>query len=390
MSALNETNFPSVFPTESVSEEKKKPKQPVLPPKYMRYKVFSYWLINQLKEKEIINEESTKQVHDLVGLFSDVESQTEFYKQFESEFFKETKKTMTKEISIHNKPPKKTSSKKTKADNENKPKVSRKKKTQEVEVIVSNVSEQDDLYNQLIAPQVSSPSKEINLSNDSEVLPLPPLPPVKEDKPKKSTKKSKASSVEESIVEPFNQPNELIPLTPQKETKSLDEPTAPNAPKKSSKKSNTSSVEVSTDETSKQPDELTSQKESKAKKPQKTPKEPKVPKEPKTPKKESKAKKEPKTPNAPKKSKKSDVLIEEEMNSIEEETQPNRPQTPILPENKAEDEDDEETLTLKTAIVNGKEIFYDPNDGCVYDINTQEVIGIYDINTHTITDAIEE
>ena len=392
MSAFSETNLPSILPPVSVSDEKKKPKKPVLHARYMRYKVFSYWLINQLKEKEIINEESVKQVHDLVGLFSDVKSQTDFYNQFELDFFKETKKTMTKEISAHNKPPKKASTKKTKADNENKPKVSRKKKTQEVEVIVSTASKQDDLYNQLIAPPVSSPPKETNLSNESEALPPLPLPPVKEDKPKKSAKKPKSSSGEESTVEPSKkQEDEIIPLTPQKEAKSLDEPTAPNAPKKPTKKSKSSSAEESTGETAKtQPDELTPQKEAKSQKEPKTPKETKAQKEPKTPKKESKTSKEPKTPNAPKKSKKSDVLMEEEMDSIEEETQTNRPQTPILPENEAEHEDDEETLTLKTAIVNGNEIFYDPNDGCVYDIDTQEVIGIYDITTHTITDVIEE
>jgi hypothetical protein len=137
--------------TTAPATQQKKTKPLALQSKHLRYKVFGYWLLNQLKDKEHINTDALTEIYNTIEFYSSVEAQTELYNQFDKEFFNESKNSMNKQIKSHNNPPKKETAKKTKANgDETKPTGQRKKKTQEVSVVAP--TPEDDLYNLLIAP----------------------------------------------------------------------------------------------------------------------------------------------------------------------------------------------------------------------------------------------
>jgi hypothetical protein len=334
---------------QNVKEKKTKP--PVLSAKFMRYKVFSYWLVNQLKEKDLVNAEAINEVYNTIEFYSPIESQTELYTQFEKEFFKESKKAMTKEITAHNKPAKKRTPKKTGNTDEAKPKNQRKKKTQEVAVIAPS-SDQDDLYNQLILPPMppSEPTPSIVEQPPSNEL----IEPTKVTKPK--AKKPKSEESEESN-EAENPPKEKKTKAKKSKSEEATEEAIPketeNPPKEKKTKAKKSKSEESTEVKAKE-----------------SPKE----KNPKS----KKSKKSEESPEKP-------DLIELSTSSVINQLPSQKDQ--ILEEETFE-EDEEETIEAKTAIVNGKEIYYD-SDGIAYDIESN-IIGKYNPITNIFTEEIDE
>jgi ribosomal protein L12E/L44/L45/RPP1/RPP2 len=134
MSAIVEINQTEMsIVTANTPTKEPRVKAPVLQAKYLRYKVYSFWLLNQVKNKGCLTTETLNELYNTIELFSTVETQTAFYEQFEKELFKEVKKNMNKEITAQTKPPKKPPAKKAEPTDENKPKAQRKKKTQVVE-----------------------------------------------------------------------------------------------------------------------------------------------------------------------------------------------------------------------------------------------------------------
>jgi hypothetical protein len=181
--------------------QQKVSKPPALKPKYIRYKVFGYWLLNQLKDKELINTDALTEIYNTIEFYSSVEAQTELYKEFDEEFFNESKKSMNKQIKFHNKPPKKETTKKTKANcDETKPTKQCKKKTQEVSV-VAPIPEND-------------PPAIVNENNETTKPKEPKKPKEKKtNKPKKTQPKElQPEELQPEELQPEElQPEELQP-----------------------------------------------------------------------------------------------------------------------------------------------------------------------------------
>jgi hypothetical protein len=147
----------STAATLATSVKKTPVKKPYLPAKYAKNLVFGYWLIENLKEKELLPD--TNAAFDYLHLFAEVQDQ----KLFLDTFFEEDK-SITKEmkalIRAHNKPPKKTPVKKTSAAvavGEEPKKRGRKKVVQDPPAL----NEQDQLIANLVAAanDVASPDK---------------------------------------------------------------------------------------------------------------------------------------------------------------------------------------------------------------------------------------
>ena len=80
-------------------------KNPMLPEKYSKFKVFGYWFLENLKEKGLITDHES--ALNVLHLFSDVPEQMEFY----DEFFDESKaymKNMKSIVNLRNAPIKNT------------------------------------------------------------------------------------------------------------------------------------------------------------------------------------------------------------------------------------------------------------------------------------------
>ena len=356
----------------TVTTKEKKPKPPVLQTKFLRYKVFGYWLLNQLKDKDLITTEAITEIYNTIEFYSSVETQTELYNQFDKELFNDSKKTMNKEIASHNKPAKKESVKKNNltTDNEAKPKVQRKKKTQEVAVVLPTAEQ--DLYNQLIAPPAPV------MVDNSEA---PSKTPTDEKPNEKETKTPIDENLIQNVVcdEKNNENNLKEPKEPKEpKEKKTKEPKEHKEPKEKKTKEPNEPKEKKTKEP----------KEPKEKKTKKT-KEPKEPKEKKT--KKTKETKEPKEPKEPKEKKTNEakpvkVNAEPATNPVET----NRPSTPILEEESFEEEEsfDDSVINLDTAIVNGNEIYYD-EDGNVYNTENNTIIGKYNATTNEYIEFVE-
>jgi hypothetical protein len=93
---MSATNTP-VLPNKSL-----RVKKPVLSAKFSKFQVFGYWFIENMKNKNIIDDVSS--AHNLLTLFSDVPQQTLFFEQFLEEF-KMANKNMKAAVRLHNKPP---------------------------------------------------------------------------------------------------------------------------------------------------------------------------------------------------------------------------------------------------------------------------------------------
>jgi hypothetical protein len=77
-------------------------KKPVLSAKFSKFQVFGFWFIENMKNKQIIDDVSA--AHSLLTMFSDVPQQALFFEQFLEEF-KMANKNMKAAVRLHNKPP---------------------------------------------------------------------------------------------------------------------------------------------------------------------------------------------------------------------------------------------------------------------------------------------
>ena len=63
-------------------EEKPKTKTSVLSAKYDKFRVFGYWFLNAMKNKEVINDDMYTTLVSHLRVYDTVETQSEFYEDF--------------------------------------------------------------------------------------------------------------------------------------------------------------------------------------------------------------------------------------------------------------------------------------------------------------------
>ena len=63
-------------------EEKPKTKSSVLSAKYDKFRVFGYWFLNAMKNKEVINDDMYTTLVSHLRVYDTVETQSEFYEDF--------------------------------------------------------------------------------------------------------------------------------------------------------------------------------------------------------------------------------------------------------------------------------------------------------------------
>ena len=213
-----------------------------LPAKFNKFMVYGYWLANQLKSRELINEEVYNTIVKQQNMFDSVEVQTESFETFLEEF-KSANKTMKQEVRTHNKPKK---VKKEKVVDPDAPKAKRGRKKKVVE---DNLTPEEKLVEEIVSaahsetiekPVVEETTKKVRKSKKEKVE-EPIEQPVEEvvepvveevveevvveEKPKK-VRKSKKTNTEDVVEEP--KVEEPVEEKPKKQTRA--------APAKKSKK----------------------------------------------------------------------------------------------------------------------------------------------------------
>ena len=128
--------------TQQVSQEQVK--RATLPARLSKFMVYGYWLANQLKSRELINDEVYNTILKQQNMFDDVGSQTDVFEAFLEEF-KSANKTMKQEIRTHNKPKK---VKKEKVVDPDAPKAKRGRKKKEVE---DNLTPEEKLVEEIVS-----------------------------------------------------------------------------------------------------------------------------------------------------------------------------------------------------------------------------------------------
>ena len=172
-----------------------------LPAKFNKFMVYGYWLANQLKSRELINEEVYNTIVKQQNMFDSVEAQTESFETFLEEF-KSANKTMKQEVRSHNKPKK---VKKEKVVDPDAPKAKRGRKKKVVE---DNLTPEEKLVEEIVSAAHSETIEK----------------PVVEETTKK-VRKSKKEKVEEPIEQPVEEPieqpvEEVVEEKPKKVRKS--------------------------------------------------------------------------------------------------------------------------------------------------------------------------
>ena len=214
-----------------------------LPAKFNKFMVYGYWLANQLKSRELINEEVYNTIVKQQSMFDSVETQSEGFETFLEEF-KSANKSMKQEVRTHNKPKK---VKKEKVVDPDAPKAKRGRKKKVVE---DNLTPEEKLVEEIVSaahsetvekPVVEETTKKVRKSKKEkveevveqpveEVVEQPVEEVVVEEKPKK-VRKSKKTKTEEVVEEPkVEEPVEepKVQEKPKKQTRA--------APAKKSKK----------------------------------------------------------------------------------------------------------------------------------------------------------
>ena len=164
-----------------------------LPAKFNKFMVYGYWLANQLKSRELINEEVYNTIVKQQNMFDSVEAQTESFETFLEEF-KSANKTMKQEVRSHNKPKK---VKKEKVVDPDAPKAKRGRKKKVVE---DNLTPEEKLVEEIVSAAHSETIEK----------------PVVEETTKK-VRKSKKEKVEEPIEQPVEEVVEQVVKQPVEE-----------------------------------------------------------------------------------------------------------------------------------------------------------------------------
>ena len=184
-----------------------------LPAKFNKFMVYGYWLANQLKSRELINEEVYNTIVKQQSMFDSVETQSEGFETFLEEF-KSANKSMKQEVRTHNKPKK---VKKEKVVDPDAPKAKRGRKKKVVE---DNLTPEEKLVEEIVSaahsetvekPVVEETTKKVRKSKKEKVeepieQPIEevveqPVEEVVEEKPKK-VRKSKKTKTEDVVEEP--------------------------------------------------------------------------------------------------------------------------------------------------------------------------------------------
>jgi hypothetical protein len=126
-------------------------KKPVLSAKFSKFQVFGFWFIENMKNKQIIDDVSA--AHSLLTMFSDVPQQALFFEQFLEEF-KMANKNMKAAVRLHNKPPPLKKEKKLDTTAATEKKRGRKRK----EVLIVN-DKQEQLIQDLVAAANGLPTQ---------------------------------------------------------------------------------------------------------------------------------------------------------------------------------------------------------------------------------------
>ena len=222
-----------------------------LPAKFNKFMVYGYWLANQLKSRELINEEVYNTIVKQQNMFDGVETQSEAFETFLEEF-KSANKSMKQEVRTHNKPKK---VKKEKVVDPDAPKAKRGRKKKVVE---DNLTPEEKLVEEIVSaahsetiekPVVEETTKKVRKSKKEKVEEVveqpveevveqpveevvePIVEEVVEEKPKKVRKSKKTKTedvVEEPKVEELKVEEPKVEEKPKKQTRA--------APAKKSKK----------------------------------------------------------------------------------------------------------------------------------------------------------
>ena len=203
MSAIQNVNMP-------ITETEAKVAKPFLPAKYAKNLVFGYWLIENLKAKELIQDDVP--ALELIHLFAEVDTQKEFL----NTFFEEQKmitKNMKALVRSHNKPTKKSAASKkaasASADAEAEPKRrGRKKVVKEGPVL----SEQEQIISELVAAANQDDKKESAIAATNAFLAKNEVEPIVEAK--KVVKEPKEKVVKEPKEKVVKEPKEKVVKEP--------------------------------------------------------------------------------------------------------------------------------------------------------------------------------
>jgi len=176
-------------------EEKPKTKTSVLSAKYDKFRVFGYWFLNAMKNKEVINDDMYTTLVSHLRVYDTVETQSEFYEDFLSSL-KDNSKELKKEIRVHNKP------KKEKKEKVVDPDAPKKKRGRKKKVVEDETSAEEKAVAEIVAaaqtqPLENQPLEKVEPKVDEKVEPkVEEKVEVKvEEKPKKKmTRKPKKTA----------------------------------------------------------------------------------------------------------------------------------------------------------------------------------------------------
>ena len=131
-------------------EEKPKTKSSVLSAKYDKFRVFGYWFLNAMKNKEVINDDMYTTLVSHLRVYDTVETQSEFYEDFLSSL-KDNSKELKKEIRVHNKP------KKEKKEKVVDPDAPKKKRGRKKKVVEDETSAEEKAVAEIVAAAQMQP-----------------------------------------------------------------------------------------------------------------------------------------------------------------------------------------------------------------------------------------
>ena len=152
-------------------EEKPKTKSSVLSAKYDKFRVFGYWFLNAMKNKEVINDDMYTTLVSHLRVYDTVETQSEFYEDFLSSL-KDNSKELKKEIRVHNKP------KKEKKEKVVDPDAPKKKRGRKKKVVEDETSAEEKAVAEIVAAAQMQPLENEPLENQ----PLEKVEPKVEEK----------------------------------------------------------------------------------------------------------------------------------------------------------------------------------------------------------------
>ena len=136
-------------------EEKPKTKTSVLSAKYDKFRVFGYWFLNAMKNKEVINDDMYTTLVSHLRVYDTVETQSEFYEDFLSSL-KDNSKELKKEIRVHNKP------KKEKKEKVVDPDAPKKKRGRKKKVVEDETSAEEKAVAEIVAAAQTQPLEKVD------------------------------------------------------------------------------------------------------------------------------------------------------------------------------------------------------------------------------------